>query len=162
VARPEVRDRQYTIYLPSKDDIARWRKLSKPLTLNRWIYEMVERSIENKPSKNKDTEELNALRKENLGLKKDLEIAMAKLQQKEEREREYVLERSKGGMLLDKQIIDLLRAGGSWTSQNIISRIMTTGGIHLSERRKAVKRTLDELERTGLIELTSRGWKWIK
>lgn len=188
MARREVRDRQYTIYLPSHEDLDRWRTLSKPYTLNHWIVEMVEKGIEEVPkSKMKSSDEINALRKENLKLKKEMAI----LEQKRVREVEEILERAKEPMPLDKKVVDLIRAGGYWPSARIIKELKITAEKEIVEeplhdelreesiltrrvysseratvsnsgRAKVISSTLEQLENLGLVENTWKGWIWRK
>jgi hypothetical protein len=189
MARREIRDRQYTIYFPSKDDLERWRKLSRPLTLNHWIMLMVEKSIEDEPTKTKSSDDINALRKENLELKKENKVLEAKLEQNRVREVEGLLEQARGPMPLDRHVVDLLRSGGCWPSARIIKELKITAekematadgedGLYLpsaftsaftsalirghGSEPRAVNKTLEQLETLGLVKNTWKGWVWIK
>lgn len=172
MARPGLKNRQYTIYARDDADIPRWRELCRPLTLNRWILEMIERGIEDRSKiRTTDTEELNSLRKKNLELKQESEILKMKLQEKEEIEKLQATTREENKSLR-KDIVDILKSSGTLDSVQITEHILSKlreknpnvrhplklKAIHL----RSVKRILDELEDTGLIELTPKGWKWIK
>ena len=117
-------DRVFTFLFPTAEDKARWKKLAEPLTLNRWIFLQVERAIEDAPVTTRTTtDDINALRKENLELRKENEAMAAKLDQSRAREVEDILERSKGPMPMDKHVVDLLRSGGYWTSTKLIKKL---------------------------------------
>jgi hypothetical protein len=173
MARPELKGRQFTIYANREEDLRKWKELCPPMTLNGWILEMIEKGIENRPPRTNDTQELNDLRKKVQELTKENEMMAARLHQREILD---ALERSKGPMQLDKQIIDLLKTGGCWPSTRIIANLINHGEMEdraypttaleervtknaNSKRRKAIKHTLDALESVGLIELTPQGWR---
>jgi hypothetical protein len=173
MARAELKDRQFTIYAPSKDALKRWKQLCKPMTLNSWILELIERGIEEIESaqpQTKSSDAINDLRKENRELRKEV----ARLQ----REVAAIPERSEEP-LLDKGIVLLLKAGGVWSSTQIIKELNKevprvdmpnfsnkipdissfTNKIH---RAESINRTLEQLEYLDLITNTIKGWKWIK
>jgi hypothetical protein len=186
-------DRVFTFLFPTAEDKARWKKLAEPLTLNRWIFLQVERAIEDAPVTTRTTtDDINALRKENLELRKENEAMAAKLDQSRAREVEDILERSKGPMPMDKHVVDLLRSGGYWTSTKLIKKLAQEAApeamqafrmddddasnsvvaadffsnfnenLTLEVDVKAVERTLDALEQIGLIKKSWQGWKWNK
>jgi hypothetical protein len=78
MARKSLNKRQITVYARDDTDVDKWKKLCKPLTLNGWILEMIEKGIENSFLITIDTEELNSLRKENMELKNEIEIVKVK------------------------------------------------------------------------------------
>ncbi|MGD0951210.1 MAG: hypothetical protein ABR985_02260 [Methanotrichaceae archaeon] len=186
-------DRVFTFLFPTAEDKARWKKLAEPLTLNRWIFLQVERAIEDAPVTTRTTtDDINALRKENLELRKENEAMAAKLDQSRAREVEDILERSKGPMPMDKHVVDLLRSGGYWTSTKLIKKLAQEAApeamqafrmddddasnsvvaadffsnfnenLTLEVDVKAVERTLDALEQIGLVKKSWQGWKWNK
>ena len=186
-------DRVFTFLFPTAEDKARWKKLAEPLTLNRWIFLQVERAIEDAPVTTRTTtDDINALRKENLELRKENEAMAAKLDQSRAREVEDILERSKGPMPMDKHVVDLLRSGGYWTSTKLIKKLAQEAApeamqafrmddddasnsvvaadffsnfnenLTLEVDLKAVERTLDALEQIGLVKKSWQGWKWNK
>jgi hypothetical protein len=190
MADPKFRDRQFTIYLPSAEDLDRWRALSKPYALNRWVYLMVEKALESPaPSRTKTTDDINALRKEVVDLRKKNESLAAKLDQRRAKEVEDILERSSNApMQMDKHVVDLLRSGGYWSSTRLMTKLAQEAappeGMHafrmdddpvvaadffsnnfnenltLEVDVKAVERTLDALEQIGLVKKSWQGWKW--
>ena len=186
-------DRVFTFLFPTAEDKARWKKLAEPFTLNRWIFLQVERAIEDAPVTTRTTtDDINALRKENLELRKENEAMAAKLDQSRAREVEDILERSKGPMPMDKHVVDLLRSGGYWTSTKLIKKLAQEAApeamqafrmddddasnsvvaadffsnfnenLTLEVDLKAVERTLDALEQIGLVKKSWQGWKWNK
>jgi hypothetical protein len=156
------------IYARTDDDIPKWKTLCKPLTLNAWILEHIERGIERKPvAQLKDTEELNALRKRVQELTKENEMMAAKLHQNEVRQIKRLKERSEERTLFDKQLIDLLKQGGCYDSGQINVAMKTLVGEPSSrypkmKRRRDIMVALKELEEAGLVEWTQKGWEWIK
>jgi 23S rRNA pseudoU1915 N3-methylase RlmH len=185
--RPKVGQRQFTLYFRSVEDKKRWRELSKPYTLNKWILLTVEKALESPaPSRTKTTDDINALRKEVVDLRKENESLAARLDQIRAREVEDILERSSNTpMRMDKHVVDLLRSGGYWSSTRLIKKLAQEAappeGMHafameennsitadffsnindnLTLDVKAVERTLDALEQIGLVKKTWQGWKW--
>ena len=115
-------DRAFTFLFPTPADKARWKKLAEPLTLNRWIFLQVERALEDAPVTTA-IEDINALRKEVVDLRKENESMASRLDQIRAREVEDILERSKAPMQMDKHVVDLLRSGGYWTSTKLIKKL---------------------------------------
>jgi hypothetical protein len=172
--RSEYAGRQVTLYLDTHADLVRWTELARPSTLNRWVIEIVEASIDAPTQKSSNKvygEEINQLRKENLALKQEVERLAARVN-----EAEKIHERSTASTQLEKDVVDLLRPGGVWTPSKINENLlidnklfaaklkdmsMTAAPITVMvERAKAINRTLEQLELLGLIKQTSRGWTW--
>ena len=171
--RPEFKGRQATIYLDTHADLVRWKKLAKPNTLNRWVIETVEAAIEAPRPKSSNGEEINQLRKENLDLRQEVERLAARL-----REAEEVYEKTAHTIhspQLDRNVVDLLRSGGTWTSPKITEQLLTAdkdtykkffteshNELNKVDHAKSISRTLELLEQAGLVEQTERGWIWNK
>jgi hypothetical protein len=171
MARAELKDRQFTIYAPSKDALKRWKQLCKPMTLNSWILELIERGIEEIESaqpKTRSIDEINTLRKDNLELRKEV----ARLQ----REVAAIPERSEEPSF-DTGVVALLRTGGIWSSTQIIKELNSSFRNEIDEsinredmssftnkilHAESINRTLEQLEELELVKNTVKGWLWIK
>jgi len=170
MARREVQPRQFTIYFNSVEDLERFKKIAEPYTLNRWIMLTIEKAVE-KPIRTKSSDEINALRKENHELRQENEVLTARLEKTKAKEVDALLEKAKGPMQLDKEVVDLLRTGGVWSSTRIMKTVTELylrldenkfkGGIS-EERTRAIKRTLEELYNLDLVKKTWKGWAWKK
>ncbi len=156
MARPSLKDREYTFYFPSDDDKARWKKLAYPLTLNRWIYLQVEKALESPAASPRD--DINALRKEVVDLRQENTVLAAKL----DRSQQDLAASSRDSSLpLEQSILDLIKlfvSGGTWTPGQILSAVkMTVDNEAL--RAKAINKSLEMLEDSELVEKTQTGWK---
>jgi len=126
MADSKFKNRQFTIYLPSAEDLYRWRKLAPPYALNRWIYLQVEKALEGEQQRKqtRTTHDTDALRKEVAELRKENGALAAKLDHIRSKEVEDILERSSNSpMQLDRHVVDLLRSGGCWTSTKLIKKL---------------------------------------
>ena len=168
--RSQFAGRQVTLYLDTHADLMRWQQLAKPNTLNRWVIETVEASIDAlRPKISSD--EINQLRKENQDLKQANERLAARVNEVED-----AFENSRTTPPhLDKSVVDLLLSGGSWLSSTINENLIITSGDDKQyykfykdatkkklDRAKAINRTLEQLELVGLVKNTRSGWVWNK
>ncbi len=160
MARKDIRGRDYTIYLPTKEDLLRWKALAKPTgsNLSHWIFEMVELAIENRPSTPKvDTDELNKLRAENQQLKAELErlrtwqASIFKISETKD---------TFHPMPFGKAVINLLKRGGKWSSIRITKELKLYFKAGYDSRD--LGKVIDQLEELGLIKETENGWIWNK
>ena len=101
-------------------------------------------------------EELKKLRKENRLLKRLVENLDNEL--KRYRAQSFLQETFKGVKRFEKDLIELLRRGGSYTEEEILAHL----NIDPSDMEliKAVDRQLEALEAYGLVEYRGRGWRW--
>jgi hypothetical protein len=144
-------DRAYTFLFPTASDKARWKKFAEPLCLNKWIFLMVERALETAstppPDDNVGDFSITGLQTEVRMLrhqKKDLEETIANAEPNPQPPEP-----------LNKDVVSLLRSGGSWTSTHIIKEL---GSDHLS----SINYTLEQLLELELIKRDWRGFSWIK
>ncbi len=102
-------------------------------------------------------EELKRLREENRLLKRLCENLDNEL--KRYRAQPFLEEAFEGVRRFDKDLIELLRRGGSFTQEQILAHL----GIDPSDTDlvRALGRQLEALEAYGLVEYEGRGWKWI-
>jgi len=101
-------------------------------------------------------EELKKLRNENRLLKKLAENLDNEL--KRYRAQPFLEEAFEGVRRFDKDLIELLKKGGSYTQEQILAHL----NIDPSDVKlvKAVDKQLETLEAYGLVEYKGRGWKW--
>lgn len=156
-------DRRLSFVFPSVEDKERWRKLAEPLTLTQWIWLKVEASLEKETAeqtsaKPTDSETVNRLLRANLDLKKENESLWESLDHFKTE-----LEQVKGSPLpLDKDVVDLLRRGGSWTSIQINTALKTNAADDEALRAKSIEKTIETLEGWELVKRTWQGLKWNK
>jgi hypothetical protein len=179
MARADLKRRQYTIYAHHDKDLSRWKDRCPPtVSLNSWLVELIERGMDDekiaaRTKSGSNTDELNRLRRENLDLQQANERLMARL-----REAEEVYEKTAHTIhspQLDRNVVDLLRSGGTWTSPKITEQLLTAdkdtykkffteshNELNKVDHAKSISRTLELLEQAGLVEQTARGWIWNK
>ena len=63
-----------------------------------------------------------------------------------------------GTRKFDKELIDLLKQGGSYSGDEILTRLSINSSD--TDLVKAVNKQLEVLESYGLVEYVGRGWKW--
>ena len=94
--------------------------------------------------------------------KRVLEIAFDRLEEELRRYRAqpFLVENFVGVRRYQKELVEILREGRVVSSNEILSRLR----IDPSEQEvvKAVSKQLENLEGYGLIQLSPKGWKWLK
>ncbi|MGC8832380.1 MAG: hypothetical protein ACP5PQ_07360, partial [Thermoproteota archaeon] len=102
-------------------------------------------------------EELRKLRDENRLLKRLVENLDNEL--KRYRAQPFLEEAFEGVRRFDKELIELLRMGGSYTQEQILEHLnIDPSDVDLV---KAASKQLEALEAYGLVEYKGRGWKWV-
>jgi hypothetical protein len=188
MARPDTRGRQLLLYFDTCEDLERWRKLAEPYPLAKWVRLTIEKAITEKPIRTKSSDEIDALKKKNLELERENEALTARLEKTKARETEVLLEKAKGPMPLDKEVVALLKTGGVWSSTRIIRELTAEKEMAVAEgedgyradeidegpafylmpfskpvlklRVRGIKRTLEQLEALDLVKKTWQGWAW--
>jgi hypothetical protein len=155
MADPRFRVRQHTLYLPTKEDLDRWKGLAhtRTLTLNQWIYEMVEKALDDTPKAPTGGDDINALRKEVNILRAEVKL-LEKNQRKVAEAR--LEEANQRDLPLDLNVVTLLRRGGSWSAPNLAKELAAKN----REQAEAIYRTIEELESLELVKKDWRGWTW--
>lgn len=166
---PRPEQIQFLIYPPSKELIEEWRVESRKngTSLNNYIIEMVEKSRRSENSNQRPdlSKELTELREDNAKLRNDLRIKELILQKYESEL--YALRHEAfsdldqlGQREYDQKLVVSLRRGRTMGEGEIYSEL----GIDPrdAEAVRLVSNQLNGLMRYGLIEETSRGWRWIK
>jgi septal ring factor EnvC (AmiA/AmiB activator) len=166
---PRPEQIQFLIYPPSKDLIEEWRMASRKngTSLNNYIIEMVEKSrrSDNTNQRPELSKELSDLKEENAKLRNELRIKELILQKYESelyklRHEAFSDQDQQGQREYDEKLVVALRRGRIMGEREIYSEL----GIDPRdvEAAKLVSNQLKGLMRYGLIEETSRGWRWIK
>ena len=101
-------------------------------------------------------EELKNLRKENRILKQLADNLDNEL--KRYRAKPFLEDDFRGVRRFDKELIELLKKGGSFSGDEILSYLDVNSSN--TDLVKAVNKQLSILESYGLVEYVGRGWKW--
>jgi hypothetical protein len=107
----------------------------------------------------------SAFKQENKELRDELRLKSVVIVRYEEELKRYrsaafIEEGFEGVRKYHRELVDLLKQGGTYDSYRILEAL----GIKPEESDlvKAVSSQLEDLEAYGLIETTSKGWKWMK
>jgi hypothetical protein len=136
--------------------------------LSKFIIEIVESTlsedIDCKPH-GELMKEISAFKQENKELRDELRLKSVVIVRYEEELKRYrsaafIEEGFEGVRKYHRELVDLLKQGGTYDSYRILEAL----GIKPEESDlvKAVSSQLEDLEAYGLIETTSKGWKWMK
>ena len=166
-----IKQRAIYVYLPSQRMADEWKEKADKagVSVSKFVVEQVEDSLRNEEGEEgyrsrleliqklaSTEEELKTLRQENRLLKKLVENFDREL--KQYRTKPFLDEAFSGVRSFDKELITLLRSGGAYSGDDILSHL----GISPSDvdLMKAVNQQLEALENYGLVEYVGRGWKW--
>jgi predicted RNase H-like nuclease (RuvC/YqgF family) len=166
-----IKDRAIYVYLPSLEMVEDWKRRAEKagVSISRFVVERVKDSIRREEGEGgylsraelvkrlrKAEEELKKLRDENRFLKRLVENLDNEL--KRYRAQPFLQEAFEGVRRFDRDLIELLRKGGSYTEEEILARLnIEPFDVELV---KAVDRQLEALEAYGLVEYRGRGWRW--
>jgi predicted RNase H-like nuclease (RuvC/YqgF family) len=166
-----VKQRAIYVYLPSLEVAEDWKdRASKAGTsISKFVMERVEDSIRQEEGEEsylnrldllkrieKAEEELKKLRSENRLLKKLVDNLDNEL--KRYRSQPFLEEDFQGIRRFDKEIIELLRRGDTYTGEALLAHLNIDPSD--TELVKAVNKQLEILENYGLVQYVGRGWKW--
>lgn len=166
--RAEFRGRQASVYFASLEDKMRWEDWAKKrgITLSRFIYEIVEDA----QSKGQDTlpseliKNVAELKDENKKLREEIKLKSLVLEKYETelyrlRYGAFTSLDSEGRRKLDEELIALLKRGRPITGNEILESLKIdpkdSGLVQL------IYNQLEGLNRYGLAEETTSGWRWI-
>jgi translation initiation factor 2B subunit (eIF-2B alpha/beta/delta family) len=166
-----IKDRAIYVYLPSLEMVEDWKQRAEKagMSVSRFVVERVEESIRREEGEEgylsraelikrlRDAEEeLKKLRNENRLLKKLAENLDNEL--RHYRAQPFLEESFEGVRKFDKDLIELLRKGRSYTQEQILAHLnIDPLDIDLV---KGISRQLEALEGYGLVEYKGRGWRW--
>ena len=167
-----IKQRAIYVYLPSIDMTERWKDLAEKqgASISKFVIEHVENSLMQEEdsgykSRRDLWKEIKELKDQADNMKREkrvLELANDRLEQELRRYRAmpFLEEEFVGVRRYQKELVDLLRGGGSVSSNEILSTL----GIDPSEEEtvKAISKQLENLEGYGLVQSSPRGWMWRK
>lgn len=166
-----IKDRAIYVYLPSLEIVGDWKRRAEKagVSISKFVIERVEDSIRREEGEGgylsraelikrlRDAEEeLKKLRNENRLLKRLAENLDNELRRY--RAQPFLEETFEGVRRFDRDLIGLLRKGGSYTQDEILAHLNIDPSD--SDLVKAVCRQLEDLEDYGLLEYKGRGWRW--
>jgi len=166
-----IKERSIYVYLPSLEMVEDWKRRAEKggVSISKFVIERVEESIRREEGeegyisraelikKLRDAEEeLKKTRNENRLLKKLAENLDNELRRY--RAQPFLEEAFEGVRRFDRDLIELLRKGGSYTQEQILAHLNIEPSD--SDLVKAVSKQLEALEGYGLLEYKGRGWKW--
>jgi predicted RNase H-like nuclease (RuvC/YqgF family) len=166
-----IKKRAIYVYLPSQVMVGDWKESATKagFSISKFVMDRVEDSIRKEEGEedylprleliqklSSSEEELKKLRQENRLLKKLVDNLDNEL--KRYRAKPFLEEDFKGLRRFDKELIDLLRKGGSHSGEEVLAHLnIEPSDIDLV---KAVNKQLAVLENYNLVEYVGRGWKW--
>jgi hypothetical protein len=166
-----IKDRAIYVYLPSLEMAEDWKQRAEKAgeSVSKFVIERVEDSFRREEGEEgylsraemvrrlrEAEEELKQLRSENRLLKKLAENLDNEL--KRYRAQPFIEEGFEGVRRFDRDLIGLLRTGGSYTEEQILSHLNIDPSD--SDLVKAVSGQLEALEAYDLLEYKGRSWKW--
>jgi hypothetical protein len=165
-----IKKRAVYLYLPSIESKRRWveRADKQGISLSKFVYEHVENSLLQEEDSDyisrKDLFNENKSLRESLSElsreKRVLSLANDRLERELRRYRSmpFVDNEFVGVRTYQKELVELLKEGGSFTSAEILSRL----GIEVTEQDtvKSISKQLENLEDYGLLSSSSLGWRW--
>jgi len=166
-----IKDRTIYVYLPSLEMVEDWKFRAERagVSLSKFIVERVLDSIRREDGEEgylsraelikrlrSAEEELKRLRDENRLLRRLVENLDNELRRY--RAQPFLEERFEGIRRFDKDLIDLLRRGGTFSEEEILAQLNISPSD--TDLVKAVAKQLEILEEYGLVEFTGRGWRW--
>ena len=166
-----IKDRAIYVYLPSLGMVEDWKRRAEKagVSVSKFVIERVEESIRREEGEEgylsraelikrlRDAEEeLKKVKNENRLLKKLAENLDNELRRY--RAQPFLEEAFEGVRRFDRDLIELLRKGGSYTEEQILTHLNIDPSD--TDLVKAVSKQLETLEGYGLLEYKGRGWKW--
>ncbi|KYK23244.1 hypothetical protein AYK25_10185 [Thermoplasmatales archaeon SM1-50] len=171
-----IKQRAIWVYAPTLEQRKQWDKIAKEngMSLSKWIVQTIEDSLLEFDDEVKSIKDIET---ENKDLRKEISEIQSKLRREtiirnnlEKEIRKYRAESflspsSEGIRQYDKELITLLRNTKSREGKRryidndeILSRL----GIEFTETEavKAISSQLSRLERYGLAESSTKGWRW--
>ena len=166
-----IKDRAIYVYLPSLEMVEDWKRRAEKagVSISKFVVERVEDSIRREEGDESYLsraelvkrlrsveEELKKLREENRLLKRLVENLDNELRRY--RAQPFLQEAFEGVRRFDRDLLELLRRGGSYSEEEILAHLnIDPSDVELV---KAVDRQLEALEAYGLVEYRGRGWRW--
>jgi hypothetical protein len=166
-----IKKRAIYVYLPSQKMADDWKSKADKSgnSISKFVVDRVEDSIRKEEEQESylnrlelikklsaNEEELKQLRKDNRLLKNLVDNLDNEL--KRYRAKPFLEDEFRGVRRFNKELIELLKQGGSYSGEAVLSRL----GIDSSatDLVKAINKQLELLENYGLVQYVGRGWKW--
>lgn len=167
-----IKERAIYIYLPSIEMTQEWKERAKKqgTSTSKFVIEHVENSLcqEEDPGYKSRGELWKTVRELNEQLekvereKRILEHVVEKLEKevRKYRAQPFLEEEFQGVRRFQRELVDLLKIGGVFSSEEILSRL----GVEPTEPEavKAISKQLEILESYGLVQSSPRGWGWTR
>jgi len=166
-----IKERTAYIYLPSLQMLEDWKKRSQAAktSLSKFVIDRVEDSIRKDEGEEgylgrlelvkrlkKAEEELKDLTNESRLLRRLVDNQETEL--KRYRSQPFLEGGFEGIRRYDKDLIELLKSGKSYSADEILTRLnIERSDVDLV---KAINAQLENLEAYGLIDYSGRGWRW--
>jgi len=166
-----IKDRAIYVYLPSLELVEDWKRRAKKVgtSISKFVVERVEDSIGREAGEEsylsrlelierlgKSEDELKKLRNENRLLRRLVDNLDTEL--KRYRTGPFLEEGFQGVRMFDKELINILRNGGTYSDKDILTNLNIDPTD--ADLVKAVSKQLEALEDYGLVEFTVKGWRW--
>jgi len=155
----------HTLYFPSKEMLISWREkahLAK-IPLTKWIIAIVENSLESPDEELPASHDIQALRQENLRLRKENATLQQSLSARETElfKLKYAPAKNSAGILeLDSRLIAILQDGCTWSQRDILEALDVNA--HDVDALQAVTALMQRLQDAGVVAEEKRGWRWKK
>ncbi len=167
---PELKARYIDVYLPSEESKHEWEDEAKKsgLTLSKFVFAAVEafRAARDETPRSDLVRELAEAKEETQKLRNELKLKTMLLEKLEADvyKARYAsfqeVEMGEGSRRHDQELINILRRGKALDGYSILKQLAIDPSE--TETVKLVDNQLESLRRFGLVEETSRGWRWIK
>ena len=165
--RPSHYNRQFLIYLPTEKDLDNWKELAKAagISLNKYIFEMVERGRVEAEPRTDLIKEISDLREENQKQREEIKLKSLVLEKYETelfkfRHESFLQPEFQGTQQFSEALVNLLKKGRTYSGQEILK------GLNIdpkdSEAVRIVQRQLQILQDFKLIEEGVNGWRWVE
>ena len=165
--RPSHYNRQFLIYLPTEKDLDNWKELAKAagISLNKYIFEMVERGRVEAEPRTDLIKEISDLREENQKQREEIKLKSLVLEKYETelfkfRHESFLQPEFQGTQQFSEALVNLLKKGRAYSGQDILKSLNVDPKD--SEAVRIVHRQLQILQDFKLIEEGVTGWKWIE
>jgi len=171
-----IKKRAIWVYAPTLKQRTQWDNIAKEngMPLSKWIVQTIEESLLEFEGEVKSKEDIE---KENKNIRLEISELQSKLHQvniiRENLEKEirkyraepFLTTSFEGIRQYDKELISLLKNAKSVEGKNRFidnDEILSRLGVEFSETEsvKAVSNQLSRLEGYGLLESSTKGWKW--
>jgi hypothetical protein len=165
--RPSHYNRQFLIYLPTEKDLENWRELAKAagISLNKYIFEMVERGRQEAQPRTDLVEEISGLREENQRQREEIKLKSLVLEKYETelfklKHESFLQPEFQGKQQFSEALVILLKKGRTHSGRDILKALNIDPKD--SEAVRIVHRQLQVLQDFKLIEEAVNGWRWIE